>query len=70
MTLVHLPPPSAECVVGGLWSAVRVSRDFLKEHLCVQEGVARGCLGALCVIYELIADSASLGDSRSNTLQD
>lgn len=34
----HLPSPLAECVVGGLWSAVRASRAVLKEDLCVSHG--------------------------------
>lgn len=67
-SLVHLPPPCAECVVGGLWSAVRVGRDFLKEHLCVPEGAVSRCPESLCIVNELIADSASLVDSRSNAL--
>ena len=29
-------PPLPECVVGGLWSGVKVSRDLSKEDLCVQ----------------------------------
>lgn len=36
LSLVHLPPPLAECVVGGLRSGVKVSRDFSKEHMCVR----------------------------------
>lgn len=35
LSLVHLPPPLAECVVGRLWSGVRAGRNFLKKHLCI-----------------------------------
>lgn len=44
-SLVHLPPPLAECVVGGPWSGGKVSRDFSKEHLCVRPLVLGGCDG-------------------------
>lgn len=67
-SLVHLAPPLAECVVGGLWSGVRVSRHFLKEH-GVSAGwcreAVRSTSGVVCGVEEPTADGASLTHNRS-----
>lgn len=70
-SLGHLPSPLAECVVGGMWSGARVSRDALKEDLCVQTA-GPGRLGqeaswGLCRRLELITNSAFLAGDWSGT---